>query len=62
MIEIAIELAENGRVEPKTLLTASKDYLEKDPALSLRFCLTALKRYSEGYGYESGTFRCEEML
>lgn len=52
MIELAIEIAEKYDVEPKTLTTASKDYVEKDPDLSLRFGLLALQRYANGYGYE----------
>ena len=52
MIELAVEIAEKYDVEPKTLTTACKDYIEKDPDLSLRFGLLALIRYAEGRGYE----------
>jgi hypothetical protein len=52
MIKLALEIAEKYDVEPKTLTTACKDYLEKDPELSLKFGLMALQRYADGYGYE----------
>lgn len=52
MIELAIELAEKFDVEPKTLTTACKDYLEKDPDLSLKFGMLALQKYTDGFGYE----------
>lgn len=52
MIELAIEIAEKYDVEPKTLTTACKDYLENDPDLSLKFGIMALQRYADGYGYE----------
>ncbi|MBD3420940.1 MAG: hypothetical protein GF398_12545 [Chitinivibrionales bacterium] len=39
-------------VEPKTLTTACKDYIEKSSDLSLKFGLMALQKYADGYGYE----------
>jgi len=52
MIELALDIAEKYDVEPKTITTACKDYLEKDPDLSLKFGLMALQQYAGGYGYE----------
>jgi hypothetical protein len=52
MVSLALEIAEKHNVEPKTLTTACKDYLEKDVELSLRFGCMALQRYADGYGYE----------
>lgn len=65
MIELAIEIAEKYDVEPKTLTTACKDYLEKDPDLSLKFGLMALQRYADGYGYEpeySDVRKCYDFI
>lgn len=65
MIELAIAIAEKYDVEPKTLTTASKEYVEKDPELSLRFGLLALQRYADGYGYEpelTDVLKCHEMV
>ncbi len=52
MVELAIELAEKFDVEPKTITTACKDYLEKDSELSLKFGMLALQKYTDGFGYE----------
>lgn len=65
MIDLAIELAEKYDVEPKTLITACKDYLEKDVHLSLKFGLLALQKYADGSGYEpeySDIKKCYEFV
>jgi hypothetical protein len=65
MIELAIEIAEKHNVEPKTLITACKDYFEKDPGISVKFGLIALQRYADGYGYEpeySDVKKCYDFL
>jgi hypothetical protein len=65
MIELALEIAEKFNVEPKTLTTACKDYLEKDANLALRFGMMALQSYSSGYGYEpeySDIQKCYDLV
>ncbi|MDO5576333.1 MAG: hypothetical protein Q4F84_04585, partial [Fibrobacter sp.] len=65
MIDLAIEIAEKYDVEPKTLTTACKDYIAKEPNLSLQFGLMALERYANGFGYEPefGDIRkCYELI
>jgi hypothetical protein len=65
MIELAIEIAEKFDVEPKTLTTAGKDYVQKDPELSLRFGLLALERYADGHGYEpefADVMKCHDIV
>jgi hypothetical protein len=65
MVSLALEIAEKHNVEPKTLTTACKDYLEKDVELSLRFGCMALQRYADGYGYEPelpDVLRCYEFV
>ena len=51
-LDLALEFANAGRTDPRTLSRASRDFLKKD----VRFCLEvgrlAIQRIIEGYGYE----------
>jgi hypothetical protein len=51
-LDLALEFANTGRTDPRTLSRASRDLLKKD----VRFCLEvgrlAIQRILEGYGYE----------
>ena len=51
-LDLALEFANTGRTDPRTLSRASRDLLRKDA----RFCLAvgrlAIQRIVEGYGYE----------
>lgn len=51
-LDLALEFANTGRTDPRTLSRASRDFLGKDA----RFCLDvgrlAIQRSLEGYGYE----------
>lgn len=51
-LDLALEFANTGRTDPRTLSRASRDLLKKDA----RFCLDvgrlAIQRILEGYGYE----------
>ena len=51
-LDLALEFADAGPTDPRTLSRASSDFLKKD----VRFCLEvgqlAIQRIIEGYGYE----------
>jgi hypothetical protein len=51
-LDLALEFANAGRTDPRTLSRAARDFLKKDA----RFCLDvgrlAIQRILEGYGYE----------
>jgi hypothetical protein len=51
-LDLALEFANTGHTDPRTLSRASRDFLKKDA----RFCLDvgrlAIRRILEGYGYE----------
>ena len=48
----AVTLASSGPCDPKTLTRAARDFADKEPAFSLEVGLLALRRLTEGYGYE----------
>jgi hypothetical protein len=52
LLDLALEFANAGRTDPRTLSRASRDFLKKD----VRFCLEvdrlAVQRIIEGYSYE----------
>jgi hypothetical protein len=52
LLDLALEFAEKGRTDPRTLSRASRDFLEKDAGFSLKVGRLALQRILEGYGYE----------
>jgi len=52
LLDLALELAERGRTDPRTLSRASRDFLKKDASFSLKAGRLALKRILEGHGYE----------
>jgi hypothetical protein len=52
LLDLALEFAEKGRTDPRTLSRASRDFLKKDASFSLKVGRFALQRILEGYGYE----------
>jgi hypothetical protein len=52
LLDLALEFAEKGRTDPRTLSRASRDFLKKDAGFSLKVGRLALQRILEGYGYE----------
>jgi hypothetical protein len=51
-LDLALEFAQTGRTDPRTLSRASRDLLEKDAKFCLRVGRIAIQRMLEGYGYE----------
>ena len=51
-LDLALEFANEGRTDPRTLSRASRDLLKKDARFSLKVGRLALERIIEGYGYE----------
>lgn len=52
LLDLALEFAERGRTDPRTLSRASRDFLKKDASFSLKAGRLALQRILEGHGYE----------
>ncbi len=52
LLDLALEFAERGRTDPRTLSRASRDFLKKDASFSLKVGRLALQRILEGSGYE----------
>jgi hypothetical protein len=52
LLDLALEFAEKGRTDPRTLSRASRDFLKKDASFSLKVGRLALQRILEGHGYE----------
>ncbi|MGA8596034.1 MAG: hypothetical protein WB676_15060 [Bryobacteraceae bacterium] len=50
--DLALEFANTGRTDPRTLSRASRDLLKKDARFSLQVGRLAIQRILEGYGYE----------
>lgn len=51
-LDLALEFAQAGRTDPRTLSRASRDFLKKDARFSLDVGRLAIERILEGYGYE----------
>jgi hypothetical protein len=51
-LEMAGELANQSPCDPKTLIRAARDFVEKNPGFALTAGLAALRWLSAGYGYE----------
>jgi len=51
-LDLALEFAQTGRTDPRTLSRASRDLLEKDAKFCLQVARIAIQRMLEGYGYE----------
>ena len=49
---LALQFANEGRTDPRTLSRASRDLLQKDARFSLQVGRLAIQRILEGYGYE----------
>ena len=55
LYELALQLADQGPCEPKTLTRAARDFLESEPEFALGAALAALRWLNEGWGYEVTT-------
>jgi hypothetical protein len=51
-LDLALEFAQTGRTDPRTLSRASRDLFQKDTRFSLQVGRLAIERILEGYGYE----------
>ncbi len=51
-LDLALEFANTGRTDPRTLSRASRDLLKKDAQFCLDVGRLAIQRIIEGYGYE----------
>ena len=51
-LDLALEFANTGRTDPRTLSRASRDLLKKDARFCLEVGRLAIQRILEGYGYE----------
>lgn len=52
LLDLALQFANEGRTDPRTLSRASRDLLQKDARFSLQIGRLAVLRILEGYGYE----------
>ncbi len=50
--DLALQFADSGRTDPRTLSRALRDFLTKDARFSLQVGPLAIQRILEGYGYE----------
>jgi hypothetical protein len=51
-LDLALQFANTGRTDPRTLSRASRDLLQKDGRFCLQIGRLAIQRILEGYGYE----------
>jgi hypothetical protein len=51
-LDLALEFANTGRTDPRTLSRASRDFLKTDARFCLEVGRLAIQRILEGYGYE----------
>jgi hypothetical protein len=58
-LDIALDCAQNGQVNPGTLATAAHDTIQSAPEFSFAVALRALDLFLSGYGYDD---RWLEML
>jgi len=52
LFDVAIELANRGPTDPKTLARAARDYLDEQPAFAMESSLAALRWFGAGYGFD----------
>ncbi|NWF82512.1 MAG: hypothetical protein HXY18_01630 [Bryobacteraceae bacterium] len=52
LLGLAMEFAQTGRTDPRTLARACRDFLQSDPRFSLEIGRLAIQRILEGHGYE----------
>lgn len=50
--DLALELVNRSPCDPKTLTRAARDYLDSEPTFALGSAISALRWFSEGWGYE----------
>lgn len=51
-LDLALEFANTGRTDPRTLSRASRDLLKKDARFCLQVGRLAIRRFLDGHGYE----------
>ncbi len=51
-LDLALQFANEGRTDPRTLSRASRDFLQKDVQFALQVGWIAIQRILEGYGYD----------
>ena len=51
-LDLALEFANTGRTDPRTLSRAARDLVKKDARFCLEVGRLAIQRILEGYGYE----------
>lgn len=51
-LDLALQFANAGRTDPRTLSRASRDFLRSDPRFSLEVGRLAIQRILDGFGYE----------
>jgi len=59
-LDIALECAQTGETEPKTLIRAARDFEETEPEFAVDVALCAIQILLRGGGYESSTADIEE--
>ena len=52
LFDLAIELANKGSTDPKTLIRAARDFAEERPAFAIAVGLGGLNSIARGYGYD----------
>ncbi len=52
LYELALQLVDQSACEPKTLIRAAKDFLDKEPEFAFGSALAALRWLNEGWGYK----------
>lgn len=53
--DLALNFAEHGRTDPRTLIRASRDFARKQPRFAMAAGRMALERLLQGYGYDVTT-------
>jgi hypothetical protein len=51
-LDLAVQFANEGRTDPRTLIRASRDLLQKDARFAIQVGRLSMRRILEGYGYE----------
>jgi len=51
-LDVALQCARSGGVEPQTLIRAARDYVDKEPAFAAEVALCAIRALLSGRGYE----------
>lgn len=51
-LDLAIALAKRSPCDPKTLIRAARDHVDREPQFALEAAMAALRWMAQGYGYE----------